>query len=167
MNKFNKIGIIGGTGLENPGFLDLSETLEVTNEFGAASSKIFIGTIDKIEVCVLSRHGIDHQHTPSNINYRANIKALKDLQCDGILAFTACGSLREEFVPGDFFLPDQFIDFTRNRKDSFYQGLDVTHTSMAEPFSEYLRSLVGLASKELDYKLHSGGGSNNNRRTKV
>ena len=112
--KINKIGIIGGTGLEELDFLSFKNTREIVNQYGQTSSKIAQGKISDIEVFVLSRHGVNHEFSPSAVNYRANIQALKDLECDLILALTACGSLQEQYKPGDFFLPDQFVDWTKN-----------------------------------------------------
>ena len=157
MSSNFKIGIIGGTGLEDPSFLGPNKQTKKNNEFGQTSSDIFIGEIADIEIFIISRHGVNHQFSPSAVNYRANIKALSDLGCTHILASTACGSLREEFAPGDFVLPDQFIDWTKNRVSSFYDGSEVKHTAMSEPFSKKLSSLISDTSEDLGLRIHNGG----------
>ncbi len=155
--KIDKIGIIGGTGLEELDFLSFKDTREIVNQYGQTSSKIAQGKISNIEVFVLSRHGVNHEFSPSSVNYRANIQALKDLECDLILALTACGSLQEQYKPGDFFLPDQFIDWTKNRKCTFYEDPTVIHTPMSEPFSESSRKILKKELDKLKLDCHYGG----------
>ena len=155
--EISKIGIIGGTGLENTDFLDFTDSLEFSNKNGEVSSTVSRGKIEEIEVFIISRHGNNHEFSPSNINYKANMMALKDLGCDAILALTACGSLQEKYKPGDFFFPDQFIDWTRNRKNTIFDGANVVHTSMNEPFSEFLRLKLANACSELRFDHQVGG----------
>jgi 5'-methylthioadenosine phosphorylase len=152
-----KIGIIGGTGLEDPTFLIESKPIIVSNEYGNTSSEVYSGFINDIEVFVISRHGLNHEISPSNVNYRANIKALQELNCDYILAITACGSLKEELKPGHFVLPDQFIDWTKSRKNTFFDKSDVIHTPMAEPFNKSLRDIIFQQAKILELEIHNGG----------
>jgi 5'-methylthioadenosine phosphorylase len=155
--ELRKIGIIGGTGLENTDFLEFTDAVEFSNKNGEVSSKISRGKIGEIEVFIISRHGRNHEFSPSNINYKANIMALKDLGCDAILALTACGSLQEQYKPGDFFFPDQFIDWTKNRQNTIFDGANVVHTPMNEPFSEFLRFNLEKACKELCFDHQVGG----------
>ena len=151
-----KIGIIGGTGLEDPGFLSVEKAQLISNEFGEASSRVYSGLFNGKEVFVISRHGEEHQFSPSLLNYRANIKAFKDIGCSFILAVTACGSLRDEFVPGDFVLPDQFIDWTKSRKNTFYEKSEIIHTPMDQPFDQSLRDKISQTGIELGLSIHSG-----------
>ncbi len=108
---------------------------------------------------LLSRHGKNHELSPSQVNYRANIQTLKDLGVTHVIATTACGSLREEIGRGDFVIIDQFIDFTRHRKNTFYDSFEegIVHTLMASPFDIELRRLVVTTAKDLGYKTHDGG----------
>ena len=115
-----KIGIIGGSGLDDPKLLTDYEEKEVDTPYGKPSSKLSCGKISNVEVCILARHGKKHEIPPSQVNYRANIYSLKQEGCNYILGTSAVGSLREEIKPGDLVFPDQFIDFTKHRKVSFY-----------------------------------------------
>lgn len=155
-----KIGIIGGSGLDNPNILKDARDIEVKTPYGEPTSPLKIGKISDVEVILLARHGREHTITPTYVNYRANIQALKDQDCTYILATTACGSLREEIGRGDFVIIDQFIDFTRLRKLSFFDEFppgDAKHTAMAYPYSEKLRKLLIDSAKELNLKFHEKG----------
>jgi 5'-methylthioadenosine phosphorylase len=103
-----KIGIIGGSGMEDPGFISDSNSKDVSTPYGDPSSQLILGSIADVPVVILSRHGPGHSINPTNVNYRANISALKEEGCTHILAATACGSLRERIAPGHFVFPDQF-----------------------------------------------------------
>jgi 5'-methylthioadenosine phosphorylase len=155
-----KLGIIGGSGLDNPDLLKDAKNIEVDTSYGKPSSPLRIGRIHDIEVVLLARHGREHTIPPTQVNNRANIQALKDQGCTHILVTTACGSLREKIERGHFVILDQFIDFTRLRKVSFYEEFepgDMKHTPMADPFSEELRTLVINAAKELNIPHHERG----------
>lgn len=152
-----KIGIIGGSGLDNPDFLKDSNDVEVNTPYGKPSSLLKEGKINGVEVVLLARHGREHTIPPSQVNFRANIHALKERGCTHILATTACGSLRQGIERGDLVILDQFIDFTRHRKISFHEEFKphkAVHTPMAEPFSKELRSLLIQTCKELGLKHH-------------
>lgn len=155
-----KIGIIGGTGLEDPDFIKDSKSVVVTTPYGDPSSTLTQGNIHGVSVVILSRHGKEHEIPPTQVNNRANIYALKETGCTHIISTTACGSLQEEIGRGDIVIPDQFIDFTRHRAISFYDSFkegDLKHTAMADPFSAELRkSLIGAAQK-LGLPVHSTG----------
>jgi 5'-methylthioadenosine phosphorylase len=160
VNIVVKIGIIGGSGLDNPDILKNAKDIEVDTLYGKPSSLLKIGTINDVDVVLISRHGREHTIPPTQINYRANIKALKDQGCTHILATTACGSLREEIGRGDFVILDQFIDFTRLRKVSFFEEFppgEAKHTAMAYPYSEELRNNLIETVKELNLKYHERG----------
>jgi len=155
-----KIGIIGGSGLENPEILKSPREINTVNCFGTPGSPLICGTIEGVEVVIISRHGKQHTIPPSHVNNRANILALKEAGCTHIIATTACGSLREEIKRGDLVIPDQFIDFTRHRSITFFDEFEpgkLGHTPMADPFDPYLRSLLINVSKELNLKVHEKG----------
>ncbi|MFW6145337.1 MAG: S-methyl-5'-thioadenosine phosphorylase [bacterium] len=155
-----KVGIIGGSGLEDPSILKQAETVELETPFGEPSSHLTTGKIGDAEVVILSRHGKKHTIPPTQVNNRANIYALKQLECDYILTTTACGSLREEIHRGDMVILDQFIDFTRLRKLTFFESFkpgDMKHTPMADPFSKYIREKLIETAKELDLRYHPRG----------
>ncbi|MBM3234326.1 S-methyl-5'-thioadenosine phosphorylase [Candidatus Pacearchaeota archaeon] len=149
-----KIGIIGGSGLDNPNLLEDYEEKEIETKYGFPSSKITCGKISGVDVCILARHGKKHEIPPSQVNYRANIAALKMLGCEIILASSAAGSLKEEINPGDLVFPDQIIDFTKQRKSSFYDKEEVFHLPFSEPFSEKLRKLLINTAQELGFRHH-------------
>jgi 5'-methylthioadenosine phosphorylase len=154
-----KVGIIGGSGLDDPKILQGSQEVEPDTPYGKPSSKITCGKISGIDVCILARHGKKHEIPPTQVNNRANIYALWKLGCTHILATTAVGSLKEEIGRGDFVILDQFIDFTRSRilsfHDSFADG--PKHTPMAEPFSAFLRKKIISSCNNLGIKYHPKG----------
>lgn len=161
-DKQIKIGIIGGSGLDDPKLLDDFEEVEVETTFGKPSSSLTVGKLNGVDVCIIARHGRKHQISPTGVNYRANIQALKDQGCTHILATTACGSLRKEIDRGHLVILDQFIDFTRHRKISFFDefpggAANAKHTAMAESFSDELRKLLIATCKELDIIHHEKG----------
>ena len=136
-----KIGIIGGSGLENPDILKSPEEKHYDTPYGTPSSPLLCGILNGTEIVILSRHGKDHTIPPSKVNNRANIYALKKTGCTHIIATTACGSLREEIGRGDLVIPDQFIDFTRHRNITFFEEFEpgkMNHTPMADPFDQTL-----------------------------
>lgn len=154
------IGIIGGTGLEDSNLLKNPVKKNVITEFGEPSSAVLCGTINGKEVAIISRHGENHTITPTNVNNRANITALKNLGCKKIIATTACGSLREHIEPGDFVIADQFIDFTRHRIISFYDSFKpgaMQHCPMSDPYSVNLKNKIIEAAKALKIKIHESG----------
>ena len=154
-----KIGIIGGSGLDNPEILKDPQTLEVETEYGKPSSSLLAGRIGGIETVILARHGRQHQFSPTEINNRANVAALKKAGVTHILATTACGSLRQEIDRGHMVVLDQFIDFTRFRKNTFFDsfGGGPRHTAMAHPFSEELRSRLLETAQTLGLAVHPRG----------
>lgn len=149
-----KIGIIGGSGLDNPDILKNSKQLEINTPYGKPSSVLTTGAIGGVDVVILARHGHGHTIPPSNVNFRANISALSDLGCSHILATTAVGSLRMEIAPGHLVFPSQFIDWTKKRANTFFDGDQVVHTPMAEPFCHGLQHLFAATAKELGLEFH-------------
>jgi len=155
-----KIAIIGGSGFENPEILKNPGAIEVETPFGKPSSTFKTGNIGSVEVVLLSRHGRDHSIPPTQVNNRANIWAIKKLDCTHILATTACGSLREEIKRGDLVILDQFIDFTRFRKVTFFEEFEkgkLNHTPMADPFNADLRGKLIEKASELKLNYHRAG----------
>jgi len=155
-----KIGIIGGSGLDDPKILKDAKEIEVNTPYGKPSSPLTIGKIDGIDVVLLARHGRKHTIPPTQVNFRANVWALKEQECNAILATTACGSLRDEIGRGDFVILDQFIDFTRHRKVTYFEEFingNAKHTAMPEPFDKKLRKALIETCKELKYKFHEKG----------
>ncbi|MBC2703314.1 S-methyl-5'-thioadenosine phosphorylase [Desulfobacula sp.] len=154
-----KLGIIGGSGLDDPGILKDPDELEITTEYGNPSSPLLSGKINGVEIVILARHGKNHQYSPTQVNNRANVKALQQAGVTHIIATTACGSLRHEIDRGHLVILDQFIDFTRFRKntfaDSFENGL--VHPVMAHPFDEGLRKKLYETAKYLDLRVHDKG----------
>ncbi len=160
MNIMVKIGIIGGSGLDDPDILKDAKDIEVETPYGKPTSPLKSGKINDVEVFLIARHGREHTIPPTQVNYRANIQALKDQGCTHILATTACGSLRAEIERGDLVILDQFIDFTRLRKVSFFEEFapgDMKHTPMADPYNEDLRKILNDTAKELNIKHHEKG----------
>ncbi|MBU0479963.1 MAG: S-methyl-5'-thioadenosine phosphorylase [Proteobacteria bacterium] len=151
-----RIGIIGGSGLDNPDILKGTREVRVDTPYGPPSSPLTCGTIENIEVAILARHGRDHSIYPSGVNFRANISALKEYGCTHILAATAVGSLRQDIAPGHLVFPDQFIDHTRKRETTFFDRGPVVHTPMAEPFCPELRALLAESAASLGIPHHTG-----------
>jgi 5'-methylthioadenosine phosphorylase len=155
----SKIGVIGGSGLDDPRLLEEPEKIEAETAFGSPSSPLTLGKIGKVPVVILARHGRRHQFSPTQVNYRANIQALKDQGVTHILATSACGSLRTRIERGDFVIVDQFIDFTKHRQATFFDSFEngAGHTAMAEPFDVALRKVLFETAGGLGYRAHDGG----------
>ncbi len=157
MIQIIKIGIIGGSGLEDPRILKGAREVNATTKFGKPSSALITGKISNVDVVIVSRHGKRHTINPTNVNYRANIWALKEQGCTHIISTTACGSLREGIKPGHLVFCDQFIDRTTKRASTFYDGDKVCHIPMAEPFCKKLRNLLAETASELKIQHHKKG----------
>lgn len=158
----SKIGIIGGSGLDDPQLLQDAQEITVNTPFGEPTSPLTIGSIAGKEVVLIARHGREHTVPPTHVNYRANIRALQDLGCTHILATTACGSLKEEIGRGDLVILDQFIDFTRLRPVTFFDTFppgaeNAKHTPMSDPYDESLRQKFIAAAREMELKFHERG----------
>ena len=149
-----KIGIIGGSGLDNPDILKDAKEVTVETPYGPPTSALTCGAIEGVDAVIIARHGRDHSIYPSAVNFRANVWALKEQGCTHILASTAVGSLREELAPGHLVFPSQFIDHTRKREVTFFDENEVVHTAMAEPFCSNLIDLLSSSAKELNLPYH-------------
>jgi 5'-methylthioadenosine phosphorylase len=152
-----KIGIIGGSGLyDMPGLTERNE-MEITTPFGAPSDRLILGTLSGQRVVFLSRHGRGHRYMPSELNFRANIYALKMLGVERILSVSAVGSLKEEIAPLDIVLPDQFLDRTRGRISTFFGNGLVAHISFADPVCPELLDQVHRSAHKTGIAARKGG----------
>jgi 5'-methylthioadenosine phosphorylase len=155
-----KIGIIGGSGLENPEILKSPVEKNIKTPYGNPSSPLLCGSLAGKDIVILSRHGRLHTIPPSEVNSRANIFALKEAGCTHIITSTACGSLREEIRRGDLVIPDQFIDFTKHRTSTFFDEFEpgkMKHTPMADPFDRDLRKLIISSAHDIGIRVHEKG----------
>ena len=151
------IGIIGGSGVYDlPGLEDLRED-NVWTPWGEPSDALRFGRMGDTDAVFLPRHGRGHRLSPSGINYRANIDALKRVGVTDIVSVSACGSFRNEFYPGLFVLVDQFVDRTFGRQSSFFGNGCVAHVSMAHPVAPVLHDRIAEAAKAEDIPFHKGG----------
>uniref|UniRef100_A0A0V0G7G9 S-methyl-5'-thioadenosine phosphorylase n=1 Tax=Triatoma dimidiata TaxID=72491 RepID=A0A0V0G7G9_TRIDM len=157
-----KIGIIGGSGLDDPQLLkDVVET-HIKTPYGQTSDALLEGKIEGIDCVILARHGRTHSLSPTNVNYRANIWALKKIGCTHVIVSTATGSLREEIAPGDLVVIDSFIDRTKHRVLTFFDGSTdefpgVCHIPMEPAFCEDTRKVLINVAKQLNLNVHESG----------
>lgn len=149
------VGIFGGSGFYR--FLDDVEEVAVDTPYGPPSARIRIGEIEGTQVAFMPRHGDEHSLPPHRINYRANVWAMKQVGCTRIVGPSACGSLKPELEPGTFVMCDQFVDRTRGREDSFYDGPQTTHVSAANPYCQDLRQTLAECARELDIPVAEAG----------
>jgi 5'-methylthioadenosine phosphorylase len=157
MGDYPTIAVIGGSGLyAMPDLVDTVEH-EIETPFGKPSAPIIVGTLEGKRVAFLARHGIGHHIIPGQVNYRANIFALKSLGVERIISISACGSLREDYAPGEIVIPDQLFDFTKNRLRSFFGDGFVAHVSVAEPFCGDLSHSLLQAVKDVGAEVHRQG----------
>ena len=157
-----KIAIIGGSGLEDPKFFKKIKEVKIKTPFGAPSGPICFEEFFGSKIAFLSRHGNAHSIPPHKVNSRANIWALKSLGIERIIGISAVGSLQKSFKPGDIVICDQFIDFTKKRDYTFYDGstslaTGTVHVSSADPFCPELRSLFYEEAQKLRIPVHQDG----------
>jgi 5'-methylthioadenosine phosphorylase len=152
-----KIAVVGGSGLYHiEGLTDIEEVNPFT-PYGKPSHAITIGKLEGTHIAFLPRHGRGHTITPSEVPYRANIYALKILGVERIIAVNAVGSFKKELKPGDLVIPDQIIDRTRHRADTFFGDGIVVHIAFADPFCPDLSQILYDAAKKTKAKVHFGG----------
>jgi 5'-methylthioadenosine phosphorylase len=156
-NEKVKIGIIGGSGLYSMPGLSNTREVRVKTPFGDPSDAIIIGTLERKRVAFLARHGRGHVLSPSEINYRANICAMKMLGVERIISVSAVGSLRDDLPPQDFLIPDQFFDRTRGRVATFFSGGIVAHVGFDKPTCTHLSAHIGEACDRAGVKAHRAG----------
>ena len=157
MSRKIMLSIIGGSGLYSmPGLTDTKE-FDLETPFGKPSAPVVIGTLEKQRVAFLARHGIGHHIMPTEVNYRANIYALKLLGAELVVSISACGSLREDYAPGHIVIPDQLFDNTKGRAHTFFgEGL-VAHVGTADPFCQELSAQLEKAVAQTGATVHAGG----------
>ena len=152
-----KLAVIGGSGVyEMPGLEDIQE-FDLDTPFGKPSAPVIVGTLEGVRMAFLARHGIGHFISPSELNFRANIYALKSLGVERVISINACGSLREDFAPGEIVIPDQLFDFTRDRKRTFFEGGLVAHIGVADPVCPDLSQQLLAAVRSAGAAVHAGG----------
>ena len=152
-----KIGIIGGSGIDELEELRGAQWKPVSSPFGDTSDKLLFGEINSVPIVFLPRHGRGHKLTPTAINYRANIDALKRVGVTDLISLSAVGSLKEEYEPGNFVLVDQFIDRTFSREKTFFGEGCVAHVSFSHPISFRLQKALHNTCEELGLRSHLGG----------
>ncbi len=152
-----KLAVIGGSGVyEMPGLEDIQE-FDLDTPFGKPSAPVIVGTLEGLRMAFLARHGIGHFISPSELNFRANIYALKSLGVERVISINACGSLREDYAPGEIVIPDQLFDFTRDRKRTFFEGGLVAHIGVADPVCPDLSQQLLAAVRSAGATVHAGG----------
>ncbi len=153
----SRVGLIGGSGVYDlSGIEDLREE-KLETPFGIPSDSYFTGRLGGVPVAFFSRHARGHRYGPSQINYRANICGFKMLGCDALLSASAVGSLKEEYAPRQAVIPDQFIDRTRHRADTFFTDGIVAHAPLAEPVCPALSDALEKSALEVELAVHRGG----------
>ncbi len=152
-----EIGVIGGSGLYSLDGLEDVREIKVHTPYGEPSDSVILGRLRGRSVAFLPRHGRGHRIPPHRVNYRANIWALMSLGVRWVISVSAVGSLVEEYRPGDLVVPDQFIDMTKRRDYTFFDGPRVAHVSMADPFCEHLRREIIGSAERLGYRVHGSG----------
>ncbi len=155
--KKRKLGIIGGSGLYKMDGFEKTKWNKINTPWGEPSDKVLTAKLGNEEICFIPRHAIGHKINPSNINFRANIDAMKQLAVTDIISVSAVGSLRENLEPGKFVIIDQFIDRTFARVKTFFDEEIVAHVSMAEPTSPGLSNCCEAVLKKLKIKYQKGG----------
>ncbi len=154
MQEQAEIGIFGGTGIYDSGLLNESKEINVDTPYGKTSDSITVGSFKGRQIAFMPRHGKKHTIPPHMINFRANIWAFKELGIKRIIAPSAVGSLKEEFMPGHFALPSQFLDFTKSRIGSFSEDGKVIHISVADPFCPQLQKTVLNVAQNQNITIH-------------
>ena len=155
MTKF--LGIIGGSGLYEMEGLENIDTVNVATPFGDPSDSIITGSLDGMKMAFLPRHGVGHRLMPTEINYRANIWALKSMGVDTVIGVSAVGSMKEDIAPGDLVVPHQFIDRTKGRPSTFFGDGIVGHVTFADPVCHALANIVTKGARTLGVRVHQGG----------
>ncbi len=152
-----KIGVIGGSGLYDIDGLTDIEEVDITTPFGKPSDTITVGKLGEVGIAFLPRHGRGHRISPTEIPVKANIYALKSLGVEHIISVNAVGSFKSEVKPGDLIIPDQLIDRTRSRVNSFFEGGIVAHIHFADPICPVLSQILYRAAVEVGISVHQGG----------
>ncbi|HEV2063219.1 MAG TPA: S-methyl-5'-thioadenosine phosphorylase [Thermoanaerobaculia bacterium] len=152
-----RIGLIGGSGVYDLSGIDDLKEERIETPFGSPSDSYFTGTLGGVPVAFFPRHGRGHRFSPSEINYRANICGFKMLGCDAVLSASAVGSLKERYAPRHVVVPDQFVDRTRHRADTFFGDGIVAHVAFADPVCGVAAKALELAARAGGLTVHAGG----------
>lgn len=155
MEDIADIGVFGGSGFYK--FLENTEEISVSTPYGSPSAKITVGKIGNKRVAFLPRHGADHSILPSQINYRANVWAMKKIGVKKVICPCAAGSLQKHIEPGHFVICDQFVNKTWGRHDTFFEGPEVKHISPADPYCPAMSKLAVDVAKEIGIPVHASG----------
>ena len=151
------IGVIGGSGLYGMEGLDGVREVRPSTPFGRPSDALVLGTVGGVQVAFLARHGRGHRLSPSEINYRANIYALKSVGVTRVISVSAVGSMKEGLKPGEIVLPDQFVDHTKRRASTFFDRGIVAHVAFSDPICQALAAALFRAARETGVVVHKGG----------
>ena len=151
------LGVMGGSGLYGMDSLTSVQEINIETPFGKPSSPIVLGELGGKTIAFIARHGIGHFISPSEVNYRANLYALKSIGVRQVLSISACGSLREDYEPGQIVIPNQLFDNTKNRNRTFFGDGLVAHISIADPFCSELSELVAKSVEMAGGSVHRGG----------
>jgi 5'-methylthioadenosine phosphorylase len=157
MSESVSLAVIGGSGLYELQGLQNPQSLIVDTPFGPTSAPILIGELEDRRIAFLARHGIGHRLMPTEVPYAANIFALKTLGVERIISISACGSLREDYIPGEIVVPDQLFDFTKGRRGTFFGDGLVAHVSLPDPFCPDLSGRVVEAVRDAGGAVHDEG----------
>jgi 5'-methylthioadenosine phosphorylase len=157
MDQKPTLGVIGGSGLYSMDSLEDRDEVHIETPFGEPSSAVILGSLNGNRIAFIARHGLGHFLSPSEVNYRANIYAMKMLGVERILSVSACGSLREDYAPGDIVIPDQLYDNTKDRQRTFFGDGLVAHVSVADPFCGELSVLLAASVRDSGGAVHEGG----------
>jgi len=157
MKELPFLAVIGGSGVYQFPALSNIETFEIDTPYGKTSSPVVVGILDEKKVAFLARHGVGHIFSPTEVNYRANIYALKKIGARRVVSISACGSLREDYEPGHFVVPNQLFDFTKHRTSSFFGEGIVAHIGSADPYCDELRKDVIKAVDQTGTTVHDSG----------
>ncbi|MEZ0230247.1 MAG: MTAP family purine nucleoside phosphorylase, partial [Planctomycetota bacterium] len=153
----HRIGVIGGSGLYELEGFEVRERRALATPFGVPSDELVLGTLEGRELIFLPRHGRGHRFSPSEVPYRANIFAMKQLGVSRIISVSAVGSMKEEIHPGHMVMPDQFIDRTVSRPRTFFDNGIVAHVSFADPTCADLRKTLHESAQREKMTVHEGG----------
>jgi len=156
-NPRAKIAIIGGTGVYDPSLFKNVQRVNMHTPYGPPSDDIDVGTLEGVRVAFLPRHGKGHRLPPHKVPYRANLWALKELGCERVISPCAVGSLQQRIRPGDIVLVDQFIDWTKKREYTYFDGPKTVHVSTADPFCAELTALLNKEARRLKLPVKRGG----------
>lgn len=152
-----RIGIIGGSGVYDPGRFDLERKLDMETPYGKPSGSILLGKMYGVDVAFIPRHGEGHEFPPHRVPYHANIWAMKELGVNAIVSPCAVGSLQENYHPGEIVIVDQFIDFTKSRDYTFFNGPKTVHISIPDPFCKAMNSVFSEEASKQGIPMHDHG----------